>query len=179
MNKRCVCGLDPSLRGFGAVSLSASGEHDSEVFVSSSGGVSLEPRISRASSMTAAVVEWVAERKPQVVCLEGYAFGANQRSTTWLAELGGLLRCELLVVGVHLIEVAPTRLKKFTTGRGNADKLAVATSCVSRWGVEFECSDLFDAYALARMAGVVAGYWEPANDAQRVAIAAMLGDQRK
>ena len=48
--------------------------------------------------------------------------------------------------------IAPTELKKFVTGKGQCKKDLILLNVFKKWGVEFDNSDLADAYGLARMA---------------------------
>ena len=48
--------------------------------------------------------------------------------------------------------VTPGELKKFITGKGQAKKDLILLNVFKRWGVEFDNSDLADAYGLSRMA---------------------------
>jgi crossover junction endodeoxyribonuclease RuvC len=50
----------------------------------------------------------------------------------------------------HYLMVAPTALKKFITGKGNAKKELMLMKIFKRYGLEFENNNLADAYALAR-----------------------------
>lgn len=55
------------------------------------------------------------------VYLEGYAFAARGRVFN-IAENGGMLKYKLWKNGIHYTIVAPTTIKKFATGKGNASK---------------------------------------------------------
>jgi Holliday junction resolvasome RuvABC endonuclease subunit len=56
------------------------------------------------------------------IIIEGYAFSAQSRSVTTLAECGGVLRHKLHRRGYEYEEVPPTVIKKFFTGKGNCTK---------------------------------------------------------
>jgi Holliday junction resolvasome RuvABC endonuclease subunit len=119
----------------------------------------------------------VAERfKPQLILIEGYAF-KSERSTSQ-AEFGGCLRWELTTLGADILEVAPVNLKQFATGVGKGDKTRLIAAVAHRWGVEFATDDEYDAYALARMAACIAELEPTTTEAQRKAIATVLGGRR-
>ena len=56
--------------------------------------------------------------------VEGYAFNTGRRSAsgTQLAELGGVLRAELVRRGFALAELPPSCIKRCFSGSGDADK---------------------------------------------------------
>lgn len=87
------------------------------------------------------------------VCLEGYA-PASKFGREALGELGGVVRLALgATFPVYQVTVvAPTALKKFVTGSGNAGKDVVILHTYKKWDVEFTSNDEADAYGLARIA---------------------------
>ena len=56
------------------------------------------------------------------IMIEGYAFSAQSRSVTHLAEIGGVLRNKLYKLNLLYDEIPPTVIKKFFTGKGNSNK---------------------------------------------------------
>jgi crossover junction endodeoxyribonuclease RuvC len=89
---------------------------------------------------------------PQFAAVEGYAFVRNLRSFVTLVEVGTVIRMTLRQVEVPWVEVPPTVLKKWTTGRGNAKKDDMALAVKQRWGFSSHSHDIVDAFALAQMA---------------------------
>lgn len=89
----------------------------------------------------------------QHVLIEGYANGAKFGREI-LGELGGVLRLALhYVIGSSRIRtVAPTALKKYTTGTGVASKDIMLLSVFQKWGISLTDNNLADAYAAARLA---------------------------
>src|SRR5690242_3994760 len=93
-------------------------------------------RFDRYSHVVQGVIEFVpaniAEFK--AVFIEGYSGGVKGAAQIQLPELGGLLRHRLRsVFNVPIYEVPPMTLKKATTGKGNADKTAMAMAVYKRW----------------------------------------------
>jgi Holliday junction resolvasome RuvABC endonuclease subunit len=91
----------------------------------------------------------------QHIVMEDYAPGVQGRRHA-IGEGGGVTKLALY----HLLGdgkrgfptlVAPTALKKFVTGRGNAKKNEILLAVYRKWGVEFANDDMADAYSLARM----------------------------
>jgi Holliday junction resolvasome RuvABC endonuclease subunit len=106
------------------------------------------------------------------VGIEGYAFGARGRSLFDLAENTGLLKYVLYENAIPYDIHAPTKVKRFGTGVGNADKDYMALAFEERTGVNLNSmfgrkkdrgskspvNDLVDAYFIAclqRMNGVL------------------------
>jgi Holliday junction resolvasome RuvABC endonuclease subunit len=91
--------------------------------------------------------------QPELIMIEGYAktpvMGIDSFVT--VVECSTLVRMALYERGLGWMEVPPTVLKKWTTGKGNADKESMSTYVGNRWGFKNENSDIIDAYALARM----------------------------
>lgn len=57
------------------------------------------------------------------------------------------------------LEVAPATLKKFATGRGVGEKGDIKMWVLEKWHEKFSDNNQSDAYVLARMAGVIAGFF--------------------
>lgn len=62
--------------------------------------------------------------EPVLVVLEGYSYASGHQAHQ-LGELGGVIRLALHEMRVAYVEVAPATLKKFATGKGNANKSAM------------------------------------------------------
>ena len=90
------------------------------------------------------------------VCIEDYSFGSQGRAVFQIGELGGVIRVLLYESIIPYIEIAPTCLKKFVTGKGNSKKDEVMLHVFKRWGFEAKNSDEADAYALAQMGIAIA-----------------------
>lgn len=146
-----VIGIDPSLTGFGV----SDGERH-EVF-SSSVSDSLRDRTTK---LGARVVDFSPAYDDALWVVEAPSFG----SVGHLYEVGWLM-CEIyraaVLVGAKIIEVSPSTLKKFATGKGNTKKDEMKLKVFRKWGIEFEKdpgSDKLFAYCLWRYGmAVVAG----------------------
>ena len=169
-----VVGIDPSLSGTAVCVMSADGTFLMERF-SSPSAKGLLGRFDRFQGLVNDVYRIIDPLSGTLVFLEGYSMGSKGQGLTAICEYGALLRRMLIrqqenCCGEPPVEVPPSCLKKFATGKGNADKLAVCLAVGKRYGVEFKTNDEFDAYVLARMAGCAAGLWEPENQSQRDAL---------
>ncbi len=149
MASKTYVGLDPSLTGFGVCLIN--GRNVVATTKGTKPADGLAGRLARIYTLLRPVVDEVDRWKPALIAIEGYAMHArNSRSVTPLVELGAIVRWELQAVA-DLVEVAPTTLKKFATGKGNADKIAVALAVWKRW--EFSgTTDAVDAFVLAKIA---------------------------
>lgn len=67
------------------------------------------------------------------------------------------MRLLLMDLGVPFIVVPPTTLKKWTTGSGTADKIAMAVSTFAEWGLKFDDDNQCDAFNLATLAAAYDG----------------------
>lgn len=64
----------------------------------------------------------------------------------------GAVRVELMRLGVPYVLITPASLKKWATGKGNADKVAMAVAALKRFGREFPNDNEADAWLLRAMA---------------------------
>lgn len=171
-----VIGIDPSLTGTAVVAIRDTGVvcRPTVLCTKPLKVKSVRNRILRASSLADRVVDAIAELDIVTIAyivIEGYSYGSAAKAHD-IGEYGGLLRAAMYKrLDCPISEVAPATLKKFATGKGNANKVAVATSLVKRYGHDFGgCDDLYDAFGLAKLAACVVGWDEPANEGQRKAV---------
>lgn len=173
-----VLGIDPSLTNTGLCWGDGPDEHMSESvkykMPKSWNPRQLEYRIRRAEALTDLVKCNVDTWGPAVAMIESYSY-ASRNGGEFLGEFGGLLRSRLLKDIGEVVEVAPTMVKKFATGKGNSKKEVIIGHVQKRWGVLFENSDEADAYVLYRIGLCYAGICEPENQAQREVLAKLKG----
>lgn len=153
---KTVIGIDPSLTATAVCRMAEDGSVKMLVYGSKANDGKVYNRLARYMELVDDITIgplWIPD--PKLVLIEGYSYGSNPRSVH-LGEFGGLLR-QRLVEREHVIEIPPKTLKKFTTGKGNASKIAMVAAIVKRWDVEFKTDDEYDAYALARLGLAVLG----------------------
>ena len=93
----------------------------------------------------------VLTHSPERVAIEGYAYArANQAHQ--IGELGGVVRLLLHDMGVPYTEVPPSSLKKWATGKGNADKDTMLETAIRKYAFEGHGNDEADAWLLYLMA---------------------------
>jgi crossover junction endodeoxyribonuclease RuvC len=63
-----------------------------------------------------------------------------------------LIRAELIRNGYTYIDVPPTSVKKFATGKGNTKKDEMVLPIYKKWGFEHASDNVRDAFVLAQMA---------------------------
>jgi Holliday junction resolvasome RuvABC endonuclease subunit len=84
------------------------------------------------------------------VFIEGLAYG-NRFTLVLMTQIGCVIRLELCKRNRGWWDVPPSLLKKWTTGRGRADKQDMVNATMARWGFHDASDDVVDAYALARL----------------------------
>jgi len=142
-----LLGIDPSLTGTGVCILSSTTLMYVSTISSKTKGI---PRLLEIETAIQALLKDI-----DVVCIEGYGFGARGRAVFSLGELGGIIRRQLYLSGIPYYDVPPTVLKKFVTGKGNANKNVVLEQVFRKWGIGSETlkdDNQVDAYGLARLA---------------------------
>jgi crossover junction endodeoxyribonuclease RuvC len=97
------------------------------------------------------VAETLLVWQPELVVVEGYAYCVNLGSFITLVEVGTVIRLVLYRLKLPWVEVVPSVLKKWITGRGNAKKSEMAEAVRLRWGYASKSEDIIDAFALAQM----------------------------
>lgn len=128
-------------------------------------------RQARLRHIRQAVLEFVNDVGPQLVAVEGYSFG-SKAGRELAGELGGAVRLALWEDAVPFIDVPPTTLKKFVTGKGNCEKNLILREVFRKWGYAAEGDDEADAFALAKLA--VEAHAHRAGDAVTKQTAALL-----
>jgi len=171
-----VIGIDPSLTGTAVCVMAKDGSYHMQSFTSTP-APTLASRFQRYRQLVENVTEFLPSG-PQLIAIEGYSFMSQGGKQLDRIEYGGQLRYHLLNLQ-HVrrdglpIEIPPASLKKFVADKGNAKKPDMRMAVYKRWKIDFANDDECDAYGLARMAGCIAGWWEPANEKQREALKAI------
>lgn len=176
MSTAIIVGIDPSLTATAVCpySLSRADQPRINVF-SSKPAVGLRNRIARYNTLADQVLAVVLLARPHAVFIEGPSFGSRGNATLNLAEYRGVLSAALINAKQTVYEIPPSTLKLFITGKGNANKTAMITACVKRYGVTYETDDEYDAYGLCRLGACVLGLEQPTNAAQTRAIEKLKG----
>jgi crossover junction endodeoxyribonuclease RuvC len=147
-----ILGIDPSLTGTGCVYLVNGKLHEKKLIKTKPSGENRVTEIKRLQEIRDAC----CLDEVEMVVMEGMAFMA--RNTTSLMQLAGLnylIRDQLVKNKIPFIIVAPTTLKKFISGKGNAPKDQMMMEVYKRYGVTLTNDNLCDAYALAMIGSVL------------------------
>lgn len=169
-----VCGLDVSFSGT-AIAIGDGETHRVERVKCSNLGDGAEPRMKRIESIVGQVMRIVEAEHPAAFFIENYSFG-SPNGGEHLGELGGVIRWHLIDVGI-VHEVAPSTLKKFIAGAGNAKKEQMIAHVLKQWGELFPTNDHADAFGLYRLGLCCCGLAEPSNQKQREAVKTIVGDE--
>lgn len=95
-----------------------------------------------------------------LVVIEGYSFGSKGAAVINIGELGGVIRHSLWSQSIPYVEIPPSCLKKYATGKGNASKDDVLQAGVMRSGHTFVDNNACDAWWLHQMA---LAHYEPTS----------------
>lgn len=122
-------------------------------------------------------IDWVARqcsewaRPADLVVMEDFAFAANMAFAREIAGLSYMVRHLLWKRETPYVLVAPTTVKKFAAGKGNADKSLIIKAVFQRWNVDIDDNNAADAFVLAKIGESLIGKWEPTTDPQREVVA--------
>jgi Holliday junction resolvasome RuvABC endonuclease subunit len=94
---------------------------------------------------------------PTLVMVEGYAYGRTNQAHQ-MGELGGLIRVELFRLDLRWVDVPPSTLKMYATGKGNAGKSEVLVSAVRRLGYSGADDNQADALWLRALGMALLGH---------------------
>jgi len=166
-----VLGIDPSLSGFAYALTTPALDEPMLDRLRSKPAMSVRGRMDRYDLLTRPVYQLVREFRPALTLIEGYAFAVagTQRGQSDRAELGGILRWRL-DRWTTIVEVPPSTLKKFGTGKGNAKKAEVVSAVSRRYDRNFKTDDEADAWVLMELGRCLLGQTEPETKAQREAL---------
>lgn len=104
---------------------------------------------------------------PDIMVIEDYSLGMMTRTKSTasgthktpmgvlskirLGEVGGIARVACFEAGINIVVVNPSTLKRFATGRGNADKEAMMAAAIRAGARASVNDDEADAFHLRRM----------------------------
>lgn len=148
-----VLGLDPSLTSFGVCRLTMA--HPGLKSFHATTKV-WSPKINGANRLdwfVRSIDNELVEFEPDLIVLEGYAFNRGNQAHQ-IGELGGVIRLAMFLVDRIPVIIAPAKLKKFVTGKGNANKELVMMDGYKRFGIDVPTTDEVEATALAIMGAV-------------------------
>ena len=114
---------------------------------------------------------------PSLIVIEGFSYGSKGRGVFDIAYLGWRIREELeryrTEDDIPWLEVSPSQVKQFATGKGNANKEIVLQQVYKRWGVELTDNNQADAYVLAQIGRAYLSEMDNLTDFQQKVIRAL------
>lgn len=153
-----VVGIDLSLASTAVAAMDLSGGDLFVHRVKSKGSTAdgLHTKLDRYRKLAIEIAEAAVAPSPVLVAIEGAQF-ATSKDTSAHRRAGVWWRvCDLVQSsGIPVIEVPPTTIKKWGTGKGNASKDMVLASAVRRWPEVVGQNDEADAAWLADIAAYV------------------------
>lgn len=163
-------GIDPSLTACG-VALIQSYDDDRVRSVHTLGRKgktteSLPQRHERINTLVEQVLETIRQLDvtPDLVAIEGPSHGNVTGSHHDRSGLWWQLVIRLREAGYEVVEITPTQVKKYATGKGNAGKPEVMAAAIRRYlDVPISNDNEADAWVLAAMAARLIG--EPIEEA--------------
>ena len=141
-------GLDLSLTGTGAVVL------DEEGHIKFNQTLKFKEKgMERLHKISTELNRILCKYEPEVIAIEGYSMGSRAGQAFSIGELGGVTKLLIYRSGFdEPILVAPTRLKKYITGKGNSPKDTIMMHVFKNWGFEAPDNNVADAYGLCQIA---------------------------
>ena len=111
------------------------------------------------------IADWAIEKLIGVdnIALEGYSFGSQSNRLFQIAENTGLLKYKIYHTYTPLDVIPPAQIKKFATGKGNANKDKMIESFVEETMVDLKSvlnvtskspgpvSDIVDSYYICKL----------------------------
>jgi len=152
-----VVGIDPSFSGTGIVVLQEGKVRVKELVVTSPQKSVPHRVLSVVTAIELVLInaEDSLGERPALVVVEGFSYASKGRAIFDTAYLGWRIREELIrleeIAGISWMEVSPSLLKKFATGKGNANKDLVLLQVYKRWGEELTDTNIADAFVLAKI----------------------------
>jgi crossover junction endodeoxyribonuclease RuvC len=113
-----------------------------------------EPRLIEIRELVRSRID---DFRPDLVLVEGYAFGRPNQAHQ-IGELGGVIRVMLHEHDVRWVEVPPKSVKKYASGKGNANKELMLVEAVKRLGYQGSSNDVADAMWLTALGADALGH---------------------
>jgi crossover junction endodeoxyribonuclease RuvC len=98
------------------------------------------------------------------VVVEGFSYGSKGKGVSTQYGIGWAIRTDLVTNKIPYIEVPPTTLKKFATGKGNVKKEDMILPIYKRYGYENDSDNIRDAFILAQIGRALDGLGEPTKE---------------
>ena len=145
-------GIDPSFSSTGLIILDENARIvKQDILKFNKTGADIEDRLTIVKEKLVDEIVNLHSSDDIKVAMEGPSYSSKGSSVLQMGALNFFIRYWFRIRGVNYSVKTPGELKKFITGKGNTKKDLILLNVFKKWGVEFECDDLADAYGLARM----------------------------
>ena len=104
----------------------------------------------RTSSIMAEILGLVEREKPDLIVIEAMIVG-RASSAISMISIGSILRYFLWQEDLGNLDVSPSTLKKFVTGKGQAKKEEIMMYVLKNWGYASQTNNVADAVGLAML----------------------------
>jgi len=144
-------GIDQSMNSTGIVFIDTNYNIQKKMIISSDTNLENYERIMQIGDDLLFELLKCSEKDNEIFCcIEGISYGSHGRGVIQQGSLHNYIRILLKKHNIFNIVCEPTVLKKFVTGKGQCKKELMLMKIYKKWKIEFDNSDLADAYALAR-----------------------------
>lgn len=153
MNSNLFCGIDASFAGTAVTVLDNGYNIIEQKLISTKrhdGPYDIEKRMLRIVDELKFILKYKDNLKLTII--EGISYGSSGESSIQLASLNYFIRIFLFTNNFTYTEVAPTKLKKFVTGKGMCKKNLMLKEVYKKWKVDFDDDNICDSYAITRYA---------------------------
>lgn len=155
MGKKYFIGIDPSIRHIGIVIIQKPNTIVLEKLLIPNG----KTEFNYLPEIFENVKSIVETYQPSIVVLEGYAHNKHFKAHQ-IGEVGGIIKLALIQLKQKTLVIPPRQAKIFITGSGKSTKDLVLLNIYKKYGLEFNNSDLADAYVLS----LIGYYYDNYND---------------
>ena len=161
-------GIDPSYTGTGLVLLELdTGEVIKQILIKTQASQSI---IDRVRLIISKINNFLPYAALDIIVIEGFSYGSPQHAHQ-MGYLGFRIREAL--GGYKIIEPSPNQVKKFATGKGNAEKDTIIKEVYKRWNFDTNNNNISDAFVMAQIGRAYLGEVEGLTGFQLETIASL------
>jgi len=86
-----------------------------------------------------------------LVGIEGFSYGSKGKGVSTQYAVGYSIRFALVAAGFEYVEITPSQVKKFSTGKGNTTKDNMTIPIYRLWNFEHKSDNVRDAFVLSKV----------------------------